>query len=197
MNRKLVAALAAVAVSGCAAKGPAAMAMIPGLTGAAEVYTLTNLHPDDPRPVLYSTNYQRAGLIPVCTRVRILSLAESNEMWFEVVDTGKQYAYGYNRACGESFPNNIARYFGTDCPKDYIARMPEVDRRGIEAGVAEVGMSKMGVVYAIGYPPFESTPNLDGNVWRYWRNKVASFTVEFDEKNRVKTVSWRRGEARP
>ena len=184
--------VATVFAAGCAAKGPAALAQIPGLAGATEVYTLTNLHPDDPRPVLHATNYQRAGLIPVCSRVEILSFAKQDEMWFRVVDTGREYAYGYHRGAGERFENNIARYFGTECPKAHIARMSEVDRRGIELGVADVGMTKMGVIYAIGYPPFVATPDLERDVWRYWRNKLATFTVEFDEKNRVRHVSWRR-----
>ena len=50
----------------------------------------------------------------------------------------------------------------------------------------------MGVIFAIGYPPYSGTPDLEGMVWRYWRNKFATFTVEFDEKNRVKHVSWKR-----
>ena len=33
------------------------------LTGASEVYTLVNLHPDEKRSVLYAVNYQQAGLI--------------------------------------------------------------------------------------------------------------------------------------
>jgi hypothetical protein len=193
MIRRLIPLLlVAVLAGGCALQGPEAMATIPGLAGASEVYTLTNLHPDDPRPVLYATNYQRAGLIPVCTRVRIISIAKQDEMRFQVAETGKEYAYAWHPACGETFEDNIARYFGTECPSAHIAKMSEADRRGIEFGVADVGMTKMGVVYAIGYPPFKSTPDLDGKVWRYWRNKMASFTVEFDEKNRVSRVSWKR-----
>lgn len=193
MIRTVLAALLASALAaGCALQGPEALAKIPGLAGATEVYTLTNLHPDDPRPVLYTTNYQRAGLIPVCTRVTILSFAPLDEMWFQVEETGKKYAYAFHRGAGERFEGNIARYFGTECPKAQIAKLSEVDRRGIELGVADVGMSRMGVIYAIGYPPHRATPDLESDVWRYWRNKLATFTVEFDERGKVKLVSWKR-----
>jgi hypothetical protein len=141
--------LMAAAFAGCSAHGPDAMSIIPGLAGAAEVYTLTNLHPDDPRPVLYMTNYQRAGLIPVCTRVDIVSLSPRNEMRFRVTETGKEYAYAYHPGVGEQFEANIARYFGIECPEPQIAGLSEVDRRGIERGVAEEGMTRMGVIYAI------------------------------------------------
>jgi hypothetical protein len=188
----LATVLTSTLASGCALQGPEAMAKIPGLAGATEVYTLTNLHPDDPRPVLYTTNYQRAGLIPVCTRVNIVSLSYENEMRFQIAETGKEYAYAYHPGVGERFEGNIARYFGPVCPRDQIARLGEIDRRGIEAGVAKVGMSRMGVIYAIGYPPHKATPDLEGDVWRYWRNKLATFTVEFDDRGRVKRVSWRR-----
>jgi hypothetical protein len=188
----LLVSLLAASLAGCAAKGPDAMSKIPGLAGATEVYTLTNLHPDDPRPVLYTTNYQRAGLIPVCTRVNIVSLSPQNEMRFQIAETGKEYAYAYHRGVGERFEGNIARYFGTECPKQQIAKLSEVDRRGIERGVAEEGMTRMGVIYAIGYPPYRGTPDLEANVWRYWRNKLATFTVEFDDRDRVKHVSWKR-----
>jgi hypothetical protein len=192
MIRVVVVAAFALSLAGCALKGPEAMSRIPGLTGATEVYTLTNLHPDDPRPVLYTTNYQRAGLIPVCTRVSIVSLSPNNEMRFRIAETDKEYAYAFHRGAGEKFEGNIARYFGTECPKNDIAKLSEVDQSGIERGVAEVGMSRMGVIYAIGYPPHRTTPDLEGNVWQYWRNKLATFTVEFDDRNRVKHVSWKR-----
>jgi hypothetical protein len=182
--------ITATLVSGCATQGPEALARIPGLAGATEVYTLTNLHPDDPRPVLYSTNYQRAGLIPVCTRVRIISFAD-DELHFEAIDTGREYAYGWHAGCGESLGTNAARYFGTECPRAHIATLSDLDRDGIELGVAEVGMSREGVIYAMGYPPAGATRDLRSKVWRYWRNRFASFTVEFDADGHVSRVGGR------
>jgi hypothetical protein len=196
MTRNLLAAAIAVTIAaGCTPTGPRALARIPGLDGATQVYTQTNLHPDHPRRILHATNYQRAGLIPACTRVTILSITlDDRWMKFRVDETGKIYTYRYHPASGERFVDNIARYFGTECPTQYIAKLSDVDRRGIELGVAEVGMSKRGVVYAIGYPPFKATRTLDARVWRYWRNRFASYAVEFDEKDRVSRVSWKRSE---
>src|SRR5262245_36332343 len=44
---------------------------VPGLSGATQVYTLTNLHPDEGRVTLYTGNFQQPGLIPICSKVTL------------------------------------------------------------------------------------------------------------------------------
>lgn len=183
-TRLLTAVFSATLAAGCAATGPEALTKIPGLTGASEVYTLTNLHPDDPRPVVSAANYQRAGLIPVCTRVTVESL-DDGEMTFRIAESGRVYSYGYHKSAVEPLASHLARYFGPQCPQNEIDRLSELDRQNIADGTIAEGMTKQGVLFAIGYPPPASTNSLDRKKWRYWRNRFRSFNVEFGADGRV------------
>jgi hypothetical protein len=60
-----------------------------------------------------------------------------------------------------------------------------VDRRHIEAGTVGPGMTKAGVVFAIGYPPEFKTPDLNADTWTYWRSRVRSFDVVFGKDGKV------------
>ena len=61
----------------------------------------------------------------------------------------------------------------------------ELDRKGISEGRAYVGMSKSGVMAALGYPAAHRTPSPDGNTWVYWKNRFKTFVVQFDDRGLV------------
>ena len=63
--------------------------------------------------------------------------------------------------------------------------LSEVDRKGIEAGKALPGMSKQGVMIALGYPAKHKTPSLENNRWTYWGGRNNSYAVEFDANGKV------------
>jgi hypothetical protein len=154
------------------------------LVGAEGVYTLVNLHPDEVRARLYAANYQQDGLIPLCSPVRLDTLT-SKRLTFTVLKTGKTYTYDYHKAAVEPFPAHLSRYFGTVCNTAAVERLSPVDRKGIQMGKALEGMTRQGVIYAMGYPPPHRTPSLDGDRWIYWRNRFDTFAVVFDQNGRV------------
>lgn len=157
------------------------------LIGQAGVYTLTNLHPDENRAKLYSVNFQQPGLIPLCTEVEITSV-KNKRINFKVKSTGKEYKYLNHKTAGEDLKTNAARYFGKECNKDKVAKLSEIDRQGIQQGRALVGMSKQGVIYAIGYPPLGGTPSTDLPNWKYWFNRFNTFAVIFGTDGKVTQV---------
>ena len=161
---------------------------IKSLVDQAGVYTLTNLHPDEARSKLYSINFQQAGLIPLCTEVEIVK-ANRKQIKFKVKETGKEYKYDHHRNAGEDLDANAAKYFGKQCNKDNVAKLSEVDQDGVKQGRALVGMSKQGVIYAIGYPPVAKTPTLDATVWKYWSNRFNTFDVVFSADGKVTHVN--------
>ena len=65
-----------------------------------------------------------------------------------------------------------------------------VDMKGIKKGKAYKGMTKKGVMTALGYPAAHRTPSLDDNQWIYWRNRIRNFTVEFNSKGIVVNVRY-------
>lgn len=150
-------------------------------------YVLTNLHPDDRQGELWSLNYQRDGLIRVCTEVEIIDEWDDS-VTFAVVETGREYVYRHHERAGESFEANLDRYFGESCDKGEIARLSAVDQEGIRQGEARVGMSKRGVVLAIGYPPPAGTADTQRDEWLYWSNRFNRFVVEFGPDQRVARI---------
>jgi hypothetical protein len=150
------------------------------LIGEADVFTLVNLHPDEGRRRLYSLNYLQNGLIPLCTKIKILSYS-SRQMTFRLVDSGREYTYLLHSATREPFEKNLDRFFGRSCDKAKVESMNKEDRDGITAGRAARGMTKQGVALAIGDPPEHATPNLEANAWRYWKSRFDTLIVHFED----------------
>lgn len=147
------------------------------LVGQPGVVTLVDLHPHVQRPELWTMNYQQDGFLPMCTPVVIESVTE-REMQFLVPALGVRFHYRVDPSLSEPFTAHLDRMFGTQCPTD-IEQLSPIDRDGIARGVAQVGMSRGGVFYALGPPPPETTPRLDMPVWRYWLNRRRGFEVRF------------------
>jgi len=69
-----------------------------------------------------------------------------------------------------------------------LSGLSELDRKGVAEGKAKLGMSRDGVMTALGYPATHKTPSLEAKTWIYWTNRFRSIAVEFDDKGKVKTV---------
>lgn len=61
-----------------------------------------------------------------------------------------------------------------------LTGLSKVDRQGVREGKAKIGMSKEGVLTALGLPPTHKTPSLENNSWIYWKSRFATLVVEFD-----------------
>ena len=67
--------------------------------------------------------------------------------------------------------------------------LSDIDRQGIEAGKAMVGMTKEGVKIALGYPAAHRTPSPDqNNTWTYWKSRHDTMAVEFDSSGKVASI---------
>ena len=64
------------------------------------------------------------------------------------------------------------------------------DLKGIKKGKASKGMTKKGVMTALGYPAAHETPSLEDNQWKYWRNRFRTVVVEFNSKGIVANVRY-------
>ena len=158
------------------------------LVNATGVYTLTNLHPDQENRRLYSVNYQLPFLIPVCTEVMITKI-KKKRMNFKVVKTGIEYDYNWHKkATPGGLKGNIVKYFGHECPEEEIKTLSEVDQQGIKKGRASKGMTRRGIIIAMGYPPEHVTPDLEMDQWMYWMNRFNRNAVMFGEDGTVEEI---------
>ncbi|MCK5354631.1 MAG: hypothetical protein KAJ63_05900 [Methyloprofundus sp.] len=61
-----------------------------------------------------------------------------------------------------------------------LSQFDSLERKNINKGTVEKGMSKLAVQVAIGYPPGIRTPSLDSDEWVYWSSRFRTFIVHFD-----------------
>lgn len=183
----LLLATLALAITGCGSLKVADARDGSDLIVATDVYTLVNLHPDEARARIYTVNYQQPGLIPVCSKVNLID-ANKKALKFNVVDSGRQYMYYLHRSLPEPFTQHLGQIFGKQCPQDKIARMSRLDREGIKAGIAKVGMTKEAVVIAMGPPPAHVTRSLESDDWTYWQNRWVKMRVEFENGKVARVV---------
>ena len=69
-----------------------------------------------------------------------------------------------------------------------VDKLSDSDKKGVKEGRASVGMTKEGVMMALGYPAGHKTPSLESNIWVYWQNRWKTIAVEFDENGKVKNI---------
>ncbi|WP_444994782.1 hypothetical protein [Aliikangiella sp. IMCC44359] len=156
------------------------------LMKSQNVVLKTNLHPDPVRHRLYTVNYQQAGLIPMCTEVELVELS-GKRLVFKVKSTGVQYTLDRHRSTAD-LAVYLHDYFGTNCNKEKLNDLSDIDKEGIKKGKALRGMSKDAVILAIGLPPKHKTPSLESNQWRYWLNRWKTMVVEFDDSGKVSAI---------
>lgn len=146
--------------------------------GGQQTYLLTNLH-TDARGSISSVNYtggRGAQLLRMCTPVTLDRVA-TRQIIFTDQTTGQRHRYTLHRSTRTPIDQHVARYFGTGCPN--LATMSPEDQSGIQQGQVFQGMTKQGVILALGYPPEHRTPTLEEDVWRYWGNQRNAYEIYF------------------
>jgi len=104
---------------------------------------------------------------------------------------GVEYTFkydGHTKKAGIPFEQSVNTYFGAKCDKTKMARLSKLDKEGIRLGRAKVGMSREGILFAMGRPPYHANPDLDAPSWLYWMNRYNKTAIEFDEKGKVSAV---------
>jgi len=176
--------LGAVASVALAAK-PAA-AIKPG----DKLQALSNMHPDNQKNLLYTLNYQLTGvMIPVCAEIVVTKMG-SKEMEFTYQGAEYTLAYeGFTKKAGVSFEKAVLTYFGPACDKAKMQKLGAVDQEGIRLGRAKEGMTRDGVLFAMGRPPVHVNPDLNAPEYRYWKNRFATQLIEFDASGKVSAIN--------
>lgn len=65
-----------------------------------------------------------------------------------------------------------------------------LDQKGVQKGKALKGMTKKGVMTALGYPASHETPSLNDSQWKFWRNRFRTVVVEFNSQGIVTNVRY-------
>jgi hypothetical protein len=189
VNFRFRSAFVLIVASTCAA--PLATAKNPpaGLKPGDKMYAIANLHPDMQRHLLYTLNYQLPGIIPVCSELTVTEI-HSKKLAFTY--NGQEFEIEYDsftKEAGVSFPDAVKGiFFGTSCDKAKMQSLGKVDQDGIRAGAPRVGMTREGILFAMGRPPFHANPDLNSDTWMYWRNRFGKLAVEFGADGKVSNI---------
>ncbi|NLD38889.1 MAG: outer membrane protein assembly factor BamE [Desulfatiglans sp.] len=114
-------------------------------------------------------SWKRQGFIIVNTET-------NEEIFFEYQEARMQMT-------SEEYLNKITSPAKTD-----LSTLSEKDQKGIKEGIASNGMTKTGVMMALGYPATHRTPSIESNTWVYWSNRFKTIAVTFDDKGVVTAI---------
>jgi len=153
-----------------------------------------NLHADHFLKKVSSVNYQLRGeLIPWGTEVRIVRVGR-NHLVFEDVAKHQRYSYEFHWKTKSTVPLvvHVQRVFldNVDELKKQVEGMSEVDKDGVYEGRVKLGMSRDGVLIAIGYPPeFANRDELmSDRDWLYWASRYSKMVVSFGRDGLVTQI---------
>ena len=172
----IVAAMSLV-LGGCGGGAPSPE-MSQAIDAKAPMYTQVGMWYEMNRKgtnIMNGTNYNVGVHVPVNTKVTVVGtvrngiLINVNGKDVEMINISK-----YTGLDNGAF---MDRMLGKQPVK--LDKFSKAERDAIAKGVLVKGVSKDAVILSRGYPPSHATPSLDGDRWRYWKNRWATMYVEF------------------
>lgn len=113
-----------------------------------------------------------------------------NYLTFSDLETKQEYRYVFHGRTikAKKLKFHLGHVFVKDLGqvKARYAVLSEKDKDGIYEGVVKLGMSKAGILMALGYPPEYVIANpLKAKEWIYWRNRIQKTYITFNRQGRV------------
>jgi len=144
-------------------------------------------------------NYILAGeFIPLGSKVTITKM-KTDKLKFRVEGIEDTFQIKLWN-CQPSYEKIIGRIFGKTPP--VITNVNDIDKKGISNGKVYEGMSRKGLFFAVGFPPYCSpsrnpgssevdkpvNTNLNSTEFIYWKNRFDKIIYYFDENDIVTNV---------
>lgn len=130
-----------------------------------------------------TTNYARGTLLPLNTKVRLLSI-EDDELELQVAESGEKIDI-----------ENVRKYSGEDisgiAKRMLAAKATDLEpfddetESAIQSGTLRMGMTKQQVILARGYPPAHETASTESDRWVYWSSRFVKHTLVFKDNRLV------------
>ena len=165
---------AVLIITGCGAAklSPEKQALIDAKT---TLYTQVTMWSDKGKVI--GTNYSVSSLIPINSKVQVLSVGSSTIV-FET--NGQKIKYEVSSKYTKvTSAQMLDRLFGQNTVD--LSKYDKKIQTNITEGIVANGMSKEAVLLARGYPPFHETASTQEDTWKYWRNRWTTGTVTFKD----------------
>jgi len=185
MNRWHQSILALIAALLCSAPAVSAKEIKAGneLIGQT-LYNQTNLWTLKGERTVWA-NYHVDTMVPINAEI-VVEEIDGEDVTFTVRETGQRIDLDNNDKSGLDGAAWAKRQFGPQ--KVDLARFTAAERKAIDNGLIELGMSKDAVIAAYGYPPRHVTPLLSGNQWSYWMNRWDRQVFYFDAEGKLVSI---------
>lgn len=131
------------------------------------------------------TEWPGHDMLPYNSKIRLEGLG--SRIHIKDVNTNRRIVMEFHSGRMAMSAREYVNLITSPTPVSYEG-LSDVDQQGIQAGKAIAGMSKQGVMIALGYPAKHRTPSTDGNVWVYWKGRHDSYAVEFDDSGKVAAI---------
>jgi len=154
-------------------------------------YNRFNIHYEEKGPGTLKASYANYtaagryhGFLPVGTPMVIDFSGGMIKMYLE---DGRRVDFIYSRRNMDMPMPDYVALISSEVPVS-IDTFAGVDKQGIQQGKALVGMTKAGVMTALGYPATHKTPSPDSDSWVFWTNRWGTIRVDFDEQGLVSNI---------
>jgi hypothetical protein len=125
-------------------------------------------------------------IVPAGTEI-LLTAKSSRSFTFTYDNNRKKVVFEYHQPrMGMSVDEYLDKI--TSLAPISLDDLSELDQKGVEEGRALFGMTRQGVMTALGYPASHRTPSLEAKTWVYWGNRFTTLAVEFDDAGKAIAV---------
>ena len=131
-----------------------------------------------------TTNYRKGSLVRVNTPVKLLEIG-GREALIELPTGERVEILNHEDHTGKTIYEVFDRMFAPS--KLNLSKFSSRERKMIDDGKVEKGMSRDAVLAAVGYPPITYTSTLQSDDWKYWHHRYNTFVVHF-KGNKVSSV---------
>lgn len=153
-------------------------------------FTKYNIHTQSKDATTFKASYANytspgAGhvIIPIGTEIHITKQGRRGFV-FTYDNGNKKVTFEYHKQrMGMSMDEYIELI--TSSKSVSYTGLSKQDKKGIADGKAYKGMTRKGVMAALGYPAVHKTPSLDAKTWVYWANRFKTIGVDFNDQGKV------------
>lgn len=152
------------------------------------VFNKYNIHAQDLRGHIKASyaNYIDPGaghlIIPAGTEMVIAKL--SRKLIVLRLQDGRRIEFEFHEQRMGMSANEYVQLITSPVPVS-LDKFSSVDKEGISQGKCLEGMSKAGVMTALGYPAAHRTSSPEANTWVYWTNRFGTRQVTFNDQGKV------------
>ncbi len=118
---------------------------------------------------------------------KVVASKWGNGFRLDCVDKGLTVLFEYDPSRMNMSASEYLKKITSEEPVSYN-HLSSVDQKGIKNGEVYRGMSKEGVMAALGYPAAHRTPSPDSDTWTYWTNRFNTIAVHFTDSGTVREV---------